>query len=83
MEDSAAAATQNSRTPALHRSVPFSFSFQHDLVHSAGFGETNMDALILGGRQVLAHEIRFDGQLAMPAIDQNRELNALGPAKII
>jgi hypothetical protein len=37
----------------------------------------------MGGWNILADEIRFDGQLAMSAVNEHRQLDAPGPAEVI
>src|ERR671934_1330069 len=43
-----------------------------DLVH---LDELHLDALVAGGRQVFAHVVGTDRQLAVPAVDENGELD--------
>src|SRR5881397_237926 len=50
-----------------------------DLVH---LDELHLDALVTGRRQVLADVVRADRQLAVAAVDENRKLDALGPAVV-
>src|SRR5438132_4581920 len=50
-----------------------------DLVH---LDELHLDALVAGGRKVLADVVGPDRQLAVPAVDQHGELNTLGPPVI-
>jgi hypothetical protein len=59
------------------------FPFNDNLIFAASFFEPNGYALRFGGGNVLAHKIGFDGQLAMTAVDQNRELDAPGAPKIV
>src|SRR4051794_17145802 len=47
-----------------------------DLVH---LHELYLDALVAGGGEVLADVVGTDRQLAMTAVDEDRELDALGP----
>ena len=46
-----------------------------DLVH---LDELHLDALAAGGRQVLAHVVGADRQLAVPAVGEHGELDARG-----
>ena len=48
----------------------------HRMVTPAAVAET---CLVAAGRQVLADEVRPDGQLAVPAIDHHRQLHRLWP----
>jgi len=52
-------------------------------VLSAGFRQADDNVFIWSGGEVLAHEICFDRQLAVAAVDEHGQLNALGPAKVI
>src|ERR1039458_17917 len=71
-----------SNTPSLHHSVRCSF-LDYDLVRAAHFCQPHADPFSLSGGNILADEIRFDGQLAVPAVDEHGQLNAPGPAEII
>ena len=57
-------------------------SVTSDLVHAVGLGEVHLDLLAARGRHVLAHEVGADRQLAVPAVDQDGELHAAGPAEV-
>src|SRR2546422_6444943 len=61
----------------------FSFFFQIDHVRPALLLQLDVDLLGRGSRHILAHEVRFDGQFTMTAIDQDSQLNAARAAKII
>ncbi len=50
-----------------------------DLVH---LDELHLDALVAGGGQVLADVVGADRQLAVAAVDEHGELDALGPAVV-
>src|SRR5438067_1149556 len=65
----------------MHSSV--NLSFDDDLVHAGGIGETDVDIFVEGSGKIFAYKIRFDGKLAMTAVDKDSELNAFWPAKIV
>src|SRR4051812_15923959 len=44
--------------------------------------EGDLDDLVLGRGDLLAHEIRLNGQLAMAAVDEHGELDRLGTAEV-
>ena len=50
-----------------------------DLVH---LDELHLDALVAGGGQVLADVVGADRQLAVAAVDEDGELDAVGPAVV-
>src|ERR1041385_5096197 len=52
----------------------FSWFFQIDGVFATVFLQLDVDSFGERGRDIFADEIRFDGQLAMPAIDQHGQL---------
>src|SRR5688500_14057809 len=57
-------------------------TLNHHLVLSVDLLEPHLHALVARGRQVLADIVRFDGQLAMTAIDQHHQLNRARPAEV-
>ena len=52
------------------------------LVDVVGLGEPDPHVLADARRQVLAHEVGADRQLAVAAVDQHRELDRLRPAEL-
>ena len=52
------------------------------LVHAVDLVDAHVHALVAGGRKVLAHVVGADGQLAVAAIGEHGELDALGPAVV-
>src|ERR1700682_2694694 len=52
------------------------------LVHSVVFGDEDLDPLRVRGGHVLAHVVRPDGKLAMPPVDEHRQLNGPRPAEV-
>src|SRR5437867_8955624 len=54
----------------------------HDLVDTIGFGEPDVDLLAARRREVLAHVVGTDRQLAVPAIDEHGELDRLRPPEV-
>src|SRR5919201_7130752 len=50
-----------------------------DLVH---LDELHLDALVAGGREVLANVVRPDGELAVAAVDEDGELDPVGAAVV-
>src|SRR5271170_529687 len=56
------------------------FSLQN---HFIFFADARVNLFIRSRRHIFADEIRLDGQFAMAAINQHRQLNFLWPAKII
>src|SRR3954454_5484232 len=55
---------------------------EQDLVDLVHLDELHLDALVTGCRKVLADVVGADRQLAMAAIDEHSELDALGPAVV-
>src|SRR3954451_15390328 len=55
---------------------------EQDLVDLIHLYELHLDALVAGGRQVLADVVGRDRQLAVAAVDENCELDPLGPAVV-
>src|ERR1017187_1757765 len=74
--------SQCSNTPIPQHSGWCSF-LDYDFVRAAHFCQPHADPFGLSGGNVLADEIRFDGQLAVSAVDEHGQLNAPGPAEII
>ena len=72
-------------TSVSHYSItPYSVvHFSRRLRRAAHFRQPHADAFGVGGGDILADEIRFDGQLAVAAVNEHRQLNAPGPAEII
>src|ERR687891_1591465 len=56
--------------------------FDDDAVLAVVLAQPHRDALALGRRQVLADEVRPDRQFPVSTIDQNRQLDHVGPAQI-
>src|SRR6267142_6766837 len=56
--------------------------FDHDPVLAVMFSQAHRDALALGCRQVLADVVGANRQLAVPTIDEDGELDHLGPSEI-
>src|SRR6476660_3392008 len=54
----------------------------HRLVDSVLFFDQHLDALVVSGGNVLADVVGPDGQLAVAAIDQHRELDGAGPSEV-
>src|SRR5207302_2162785 len=46
------------------------------------FVEADLDVLVLPRGQVLAHEVRPDRKLPVPAVDQDRQLDRVRPAEV-
>src|SRR5262245_49689392 len=59
----------------------FSLS-QHDAIEAAQLGKRHLHRLVARGLHRLAHEVGLDRQLAVPAIDQRRELHRARPAEV-
>jgi len=57
--------------------------FQVDDVFGAGFSKLHGDPILGRCGDVFADEVGFDGQFAVSAIDQDRELNAAGASEIV
>ena len=55
---------------------------EQDLVDLVDLDELHLDALGARGRQVLADVVGADRQLAVAAVDEDRELHACGPAVV-
>ena len=53
-----------------------------DLVAAIGLQQSDVDDLVRAGRQVLAHEVGPDGELAMPAVHHHRQADRPRPAVI-
>jgi hypothetical protein len=60
-------------SPSLLRDQQDSIDFVH-------LDELDLDALVAGGREVLADVVRADRQLPVTAVGEHRQLHALGPA---
>src|ERR1041384_2800533 len=60
-----------------------SFLVQAHFVFPVRFLETHVDFFAERGRNIFAHEIGLDRQIAMSAIDQHGELHAAGAAEIV
>src|SRR3954465_4106223 len=52
------------------------------LLGAVGVLERDLDDLVLGGGNFLAHEVGLNGQLAMAAVDEHGELDGLGAAEV-
>src|SRR5205823_62388 len=52
---------------------------EQDSVDLVDLDELHLDALVARGRQVLADVVGTDRQLAVAAVDEHRELDAVGP----
>src|SRR5204862_7883357 len=55
---------------------------QQDAVDLVDLDELHLDALVAGGRQVLADVVGADRELAVAAVDEDGELDARGPAVV-
>src|SRR2546421_6088908 len=55
---------------------------EQDLVDLIHLDELHLDALVSGGRKVLADVVRADRQLAMTSVHEDRELDPLRPAVV-
>src|SRR5919206_1533162 len=55
---------------------------EQDLVDLVHLDELHLDALVARGRQVLADVVGADRELAVPAVDEHRELDAGRPAVV-
>src|ERR1035441_10165011 len=77
-----ASAAHPSTNPSLQHSNWCSF-LDYDFIRAAHFRQPHADAFGVGGGDILADEICFDGQLAVPAVDEHSQLNAAGPTKVI
>ncbi len=60
----------------------FTIFAEHDTVFPVDFADLDMDNFIAGGRHILAGIIGPDRQFAMAAVDQDRQLDLLGPAEV-
>src|SRR6185436_742159 len=56
--------------------------FDHDPVLAVVFSQAHRDALALRGGQVLADVVGANGELAVSAVDQDRQLDHLGTPEI-
>src|SRR5258708_13243580 len=54
----------------------------HRLVDAIVFGHENLDPLCVGGRDILSDVVRPDRQLAVSAVDEDRQLDGLGAAQV-
>src|SRR5258708_7837264 len=54
----------------------------HRLVDAIVFGHENLDPLCVGGRDILSDVVRPDRQLAVSAVDEDRQLDGLGAAEV-
>src|ERR1700682_1556822 len=54
----------------------------HRLVNSVVLRHQHLDPLRVRGRHVLAYVVGPDGQLAMPAVDEHRQLDGPRPAEV-
>src|SRR6266567_2809895 len=68
---------------SLQHSVWSSSLLHYDFIRTAHLNQSHRDGFGERGRDVLADEISFDGQLAMASIHQDRKLDSPGPAKIV
>src|SRR5919199_6587184 len=55
---------------------------EQDLVDLVHFHELHLDALVARGRKVLADVVGTDRELAVTAVDEHRQLDALGAAVV-
>src|ERR671927_539391 len=55
---------------------------EQDLVDLVHLDELHLDALVARGRKVLADVVGTDRELAVPAVDQHGELDAIRPAVV-
>src|SRR5919204_5217632 len=68
--------------PLVTTSLLFGGRDQEDLVDLVHLEELHLDALLARGREVLAHVVGADRQLAVAAVDEHGELDARGPAVV-
>src|SRR5258708_19180839 len=54
----------------------------HRLVDAIVFGHENLDPLCVGGRNILSDVVRPDRQLAVTAVDEDRQLDGLRAAEV-
>jgi hypothetical protein len=55
---------------------------EQDAVELVDLDELDLDALVAGGGEVLAEVVRADRELAVAAVGEHRQLDALGPAVV-
>src|SRR5215831_5513364 len=70
------------RIPNHLRALAGGALYQEDLFHIVDLLELDFDDLGVGGLHHAADELRLDGQLPVPAVDQNQELDARRAAVI-
>ena len=76
-------ASARSRSAASSRCRFIGRHLRHeDLVDAVDLGQMDLHLLAARGRHVLADEVRPDGQLAVPAVDQDRQLHAARAAQV-
>src|SRR6266566_9926901 len=73
----------HSNTSLRPQSVWSSSLLHYDFIRTAHLDQSHRDGFGERGRDVLADEVSFDGQLAMASIHQDRKLDSPGPAKIV
>src|SRR5580704_9469376 len=83
----ATSAPRASPTKALPSSSTRAATFflagnDHRLVDAVVFDDEDLDPLRVRGGDVLAHIVRADGQLAMSAVDEHRQLDGLGAPEV-
>src|SRR6266550_4225621 len=59
-----------------------SSALDYDLVPAVRLGEPDLHLLAAGGGEVLGHVVRWDWQLAVAPVDEQRELDPLRPAEV-
>src|SRR5438309_4594657 len=72
----------NARPSSSTSAANLSAGNDHRLVDAVLLQDLHFDPLGVGGGDVLAHVVRPDGQLAMPAVHQHRQLNGAGAAEL-
>src|SRR6266571_1819066 len=73
----------HSNTPLDLQSVWSSSLLHYHFIRTAHLDQSHGDGFGESGRDVLADEVSFDGQLAVASIHQDRKLDSPGPAKIV
>src|SRR5207247_7676321 len=72
----------NDRPSSRTRAAYFLAGNDHRLVEAVLLGHQHLDALRVRGGHVLAHVVGADRQLAMAAVDEDRQLNRPRPPEI-
>src|SRR3954466_2418013 len=72
----------DTETPSLGPARNLPSRQPDDLVLRIDRADPDPDALVALGRHFKPHDVGLDGELAVPAIDQDRESDARGPAQV-